>query len=87
MSLNTAFLLMAQYNGLAIIPLDVVCKDYFRLTPDRFLRKVAEGKIKIPVVRLGDTQKAAKGIHLKDLAAYLDERREAAAKECAAINS
>ena len=32
---NTAFLLMAQYGGAAIIPLEVVCRDYFRhLTVD-----------------------------------------------------
>jgi hypothetical protein len=28
------------------------------------------------------SQKAAKGVHLSDLAAYLDERRAAAIKEC-----
>jgi hypothetical protein len=28
------------------------------------------------------SQKAAKGVHLTDLAAYLDERRAAAVKEC-----
>ena len=27
--MNTAFLLMAQYNGQAIIPLANVCADYF----------------------------------------------------------
>ncbi len=27
--MNTAFLLMAQYNGSAIIPVEKVCKDYF----------------------------------------------------------
>lgn len=30
MSFNTAFLLMAQYNGKAIIPLDQVRRDFFR---------------------------------------------------------
>lgn len=29
MTLNTAFLLMAQYNGKAIIPLADLCRDYF----------------------------------------------------------
>lgn len=32
--MNTAFLLMAQYSGAAVIPIDRVCKDYFsHLTP------------------------------------------------------
>ena len=25
---NTMFLLMAQYNGAAVVPLDVVCRDF-----------------------------------------------------------
>jgi hypothetical protein len=29
MTLNTVFLLMAQYNGKIIIPLADVCRDYF----------------------------------------------------------
>ena len=34
--MNTLFLLMAQYNGLAIVPLERVCNDYFQhLTPAR----------------------------------------------------
>lgn len=85
--MNTAFLLMAQYNGQAVIPLDNVCADYFsHLTPEMFQRKVLAGKIRIPIVRLEPSQKAAKGVHLADLAAYLDQQRAAAVKECAQLN-
>jgi hypothetical protein len=81
--MNTAFLLMAQYNGAAIIPVETVCRDYFsHLTVDKFVRKVSTGEIRIPLVRMEASQKAAKGVHLTDLAAYLDERRAAAVKEC-----
>jgi len=81
--MNTAFLLMAQYNGAAVIPLDQVCRDYFsHLTPVQFSRKATEGDIDLPVVRIEGSQKAAKGIHLGDLAAYIDARRAAAKKEC-----
>ncbi|HLK83549.1 MAG TPA: pyocin activator PrtN family protein [Xanthobacteraceae bacterium] len=81
--MNTAFLLMAQYNGAAIIPVETVCRDYFsHLTVDKFVRKVSAGEIRIPLVRMEASQKAAKGVHLTDLAAYLDERRAAAVKEC-----
>lgn len=80
--MNTVFLLMAQYNGQAIIPLDRVCRDYFtHLTPDMFQRKALAGQIKIPITRMESSQKSAKGIHLQDLAAYLDEQRAAAIKE------
>lgn len=80
--MNTAFLLMAQYNGQAIIPLERVCSDYFsHLTPDKLQRKVAAGEVDLPVVRIEGSQKAAKGVHLTDLAAYLDEQRRKAIAE------
>ncbi len=85
--MNTAFILMAQYNGRAIIPLDQVCKDYFtHLTSDMFQRKVLAGQIKIPITRLESSQKSAKGIHIADLAAYLDHQRAAAVKEHIQLN-
>jgi len=81
--MNTAFLLLAQYNGAAVIPLDLVCRDYFQhLTPVQFMRKSTEGKIDLPVVMIEHSQKAARGVHLQDLAAYIDKRRAAAQKEC-----
>jgi Pyocin activator protein PrtN len=81
-TLNTAFLLMAQYNGKAVIPVEDVCRDYFsHLDVGKFIRKVNEGNLKIPMVRMEDSLKCAKGIHLQDLADYLDERRAEAKKE------
>lgn len=78
---------MAQYNGLTIIPLNQVCKDYFtHLTTDMFQRKVMAGQIRIPITRLESSQKSAKGVHITDLAAYLDSQREAAVKECNQLN-
>ncbi|RFB80438.1 pyocin activator PrtN family protein [Methylovirgula sp. 4M-Z18] len=81
--MNTAFLLMAQYNGQVIIPVEIVCRDYFRhLTVEKFLRKVMSGEISLPIVRIETSQKSARGIHLQDLAAWLDVRHAAALKEC-----
>lgn len=81
--MNTAFLLMAQYNSQAVIPVDKVVQDYFpHLSIDKFIRKVSLGDINIPMIRIeAGTQKSAKGIHINDLATYLDTRREAAVKE------
>lgn len=81
--MNTAFLLMAQYNAQAVIPVASVVRDYFpHLTTENFLRKVAMGDIKIPLVRIEPgSQKGARGVHLTDLAQYLDDRRAAAVKE------
>ena len=80
--MKTAFLLMAQYEGKAIIPIDQVCHDYFfHLTPNKLIRKISAGEIALPLVRIEDSQKCAKGIHLNDLAQYLDRRTEAARRE------
>lgn len=82
-TLNTAFLLMAQYGGKAVIPVEDICRDYFsHLDPAKFVRKVGAGEIGIPMVRMENSQKCAKGVHLQDLADYLDARRAAALKEC-----
>lgn len=82
-AMNTFFLLMAQYNGKAVIPIEDVCRDYFsHLTPTILVRKISSGELKLPLVRMELSQKAAKGVHLQDLASYIDERAEAARREC-----
>lgn len=80
--MNTAFLLMAQYNGAAIIPLERVCADYFsHLTPEKMKLKVAKGEIDLPLVPIEGSQKSARGVHLNDLAAYLDAQHAKAKSE------
>ncbi|WP_055128909.1 pyocin activator PrtN family protein [Pseudomonas mediterranea] len=80
--MNTLFLLIAQYEGQAVIPLARVCEDYMHLSVEKFKRKQLDGEIDSPVVRMGaKSQKAALGIHLKDLADYIDRQRSKATKE------
>jgi hypothetical protein len=75
--MDTRFLLMAQYSGKVVIPADSVCKDYFpHLTSAKFIRKINDGNLALPLVRIEQSQKSAKGVHLLDLAKYLDTRRE-----------
>lgn len=81
--MKTAFLLMAQYEAQAVVPIDAVCRDYFApLTVASLLRKISAGEIRLPLVRMEASQKCAKGVHVEDLAAYIDARRAAALKEC-----
>src|ERR1035438_8936195 len=55
----TLFLLMAQYQGRTVIPLDEVCRDFFgHLTVEKLLRKVLRGDIALPIVRIETSQKA-----------------------------
>ncbi|MBD9599224.1 pyocin activator PrtN family protein [Pseudomonas sp. PDM10] len=80
--MNTLFLLMAQYNGQAVIPLERVCADYMNLTLVKFKQKRLSGEIDIPITRLGaNSQKAGLGVHIKDLAEYIDKQRESAIRE------
>ncbi len=79
----TLFLLMTQYNGQTVVPLDRVCRDFFgHLTVEKLLRKALRGDIALPIVRIETSQKAQCGVHLSDLADYIDKRRAAAVKEC-----
>jgi hypothetical protein len=86
--MNTTFLLMAQYDGRAVIPIEQVCRDYFsHLTTPKLVRKISAGEIAIPLVRIEASQKCAKGVHLTDLASYLDARVEAARREMIALTT
>ncbi|WP_180541406.1 pyocin activator PrtN family protein [Nevskia soli] len=81
--MKTVFLLMAQYDAQAVLPIDVVCRDYFApLTVPTLVRKISAGEIALPLVRMETSQKCAKGVHVEDLAKYIDARRAAAVKEC-----
>jgi len=73
---------MAQYDGQAVIPIEWVCRDFLGLSVDKFKRKRLMGEIDLPVMRLGaNSQKANLGVHLEDLAAYIDRQRDAAIRE------
>jgi hypothetical protein len=79
----TVFLLMAQYHGKAVISVDEICRDYFpHLDSAKFVRKVGAGDIVIPMIRMEASQKTAKGVHINDLADYIDRQADAARKEC-----
>lgn len=85
--MTTVFILMAQYGAMAIVPAELVCRDYFsHLTVAQFVRKVNAGEIALPLVRMEGSQKSAKGVHVEDLARWIDTRRAAAVKECEQLN-
>lgn len=86
--MNTLFLLMAQFDGRPVVPADEVCRAFFApLTTPVFLRKVGSGEINLPLLRMEKSQKGAKMVDLRDLAAFLDERREAATREARALRA
>lgn len=84
--MDTIWMLMARYQGQPIIPVDRVVADFFpHLTPIKFLRKIGDGKLPLPLVRMEASQKSAKGVGLVELAQYLDDRMEEAKKEFAQL--
>ena len=75
--MDTRFMLMARYDAKPIIPLEQVRKDFFaHLSYQNFQRKLQDYAIPLPVVSMEPSQKSQKGVHLADLAKYLDKRRE-----------
>ena len=66
-----------------MISVDEICRDYFpHLDSGKFIRKVGAGDIAIPMIRMEASQKTAKGVHVNDLADYIDRQADAARKEC-----
>ena len=43
--MQTVFLLMAKYDGAAVIPLPFVCDYFSHLAPEKLERKILAGKI------------------------------------------
>lgn len=82
LEMDTRFLLMARYDAIPVIPLERVRKDFFpHLSQPHFLRKLNDHAIPLPVIFIEPSQKSQRGVHLEDLAKYLDLRREAALKD------
>lgn len=80
--MDTAIMMMAMYNAQAIIDSETVARDWFKLSVGKFHEKIRSGEIRIPLVLMEEeSQKCAKGVHLMDLAEYVDTRRAAAEKE------
>ena len=85
--MDTMLMLMARYDAAPILMIETICKDFFHhLTGEKFLRKLADGSIKLPLIQIEGSQKSAKGVDLRDFAAYYDERREAGQRQFQQLN-
>lgn len=80
--MNTALLIASRYDGMPLLPLELVCKDFFtHLTPEKLCRKISDGSIALPIVKLEASQKSARAVHVQDLANYIDNQRQIALSE------
>jgi hypothetical protein len=74
---STLFFLMGRHACRAVIPADEVIRDYFpHLEMKTFLRKCDDGSIELPLMRAERSQQSARGVHIQDLANYIDRQRE-----------
>ena len=77
--MNTVMMLMVAYNGRPDLDAKTVAENHFNLTEGKFLKKVKNQEIGLPVIRLEDTsQKARRIVMLADLASYLDKKADEA---------
>lgn len=84
--MNTVFLLMAEFNS-PTIPLSQIAERYLGMKPETANKKANAGDLPIPSFRLDDGQKAPRIVHVKDLADYIDQKREEAKKELELMHS
>ncbi|MBB4395605.1 hypothetical protein GGD62_004724 [Bradyrhizobium sp. ERR14] len=67
---------MGQYGSRAVIPIEDVRRDYFpHLNSVSFVRRCEGGIIPLRVMRADKSQKSARGVHIQDLANYIDGQR------------
>jgi len=82
--MNTAFMLMAKYDGNPLIDIEDVRRDFFsELSLATFVRRLDSRDIPLPYVRMNATQKGRKTISLADLASFIDERIKVSKREMA----
>jgi hypothetical protein len=86
---KTSFILLAQYNGSAIVPIETVQRDYFpHIGVEKLVAKMVRGEIALPLVRIEPrSKKSSRSVHVDDLACWIDARREAAMKELRAVTT
>ncbi|MEP4194115.1 MAG: pyocin activator PrtN family protein [Aliishimia sp.] len=78
--MNTAFMIMSQYGAKPIIPAEIVARDFFGLSKSKFFEMVKRKEISLPIIRMSDSQKSPRGVHVMDLVEYIDTRRDKANK-------
>jgi excisionase family DNA binding protein len=75
---KTVFFLMAMYET-PVVSAKAVHRDFFsHLSFAGFLREVRAGQIPLPLLGVGGDAEVPHGVHVTDLAAYIDAERAAA---------
>lgn len=84
--MKTLFLLQAEFDGRAEVPLTEIAESHLGMKPRRAVDLAGVQKLPFPVHRLG-TRKSPWMVSLLDLAAYIDEKRAEARDEWDRMNA
>lgn len=77
--MSTLWLLLGMYEGRPFVTATEITRDFFQhLSAEKFIRKVDAGEIDIPLMRIEESTKATRGVDIRDLATYLDKKRDSA---------
>lgn len=75
--MDTLSLLAARFENRVILPIDLIREEYFpHLNIKMLIEKLKSGQITLPTIRMDESHKCTLGVHIKDLATYLDQKRE-----------
>jgi len=84
---HTLWMLMAEFNGRGVVPLDE-CKTYLGYaTTEEANRAAVDNKLPVPAFRIRDSKRSPRHVHLSDLAEHIDQAREKAARDWRATNN
>lgn len=84
--MNTSFALLARY-GSNTIDLKYVCEEFFGIKINTAMQRAKIGSFPIPTFSLTDSKRCPTLVKVDDLAAYIDEKYEAARDEWNSVNS
>lgn len=82
--MNTSFLLLAEFET-TLIPLSGIAEKYLGMKPSTAENKARTGELPFPTLRIGESQKSPRMVHVEDLAAFIDRRRKEAQEEHAKL--
>ncbi len=74
--MKTAFMLMAQFDGKAVVQLEDICKEFFNMSKAVALTKAKHATLPVPAYRASDSNKAPWLVNISDLAEHLDKMRD-----------
>ncbi len=78
--------LIARSNGRALVPVEGGCRVFLSyLTITHLVEKASIGQIKLTLIYVEPSERAANGIHVQDMADYTNARKKVAQGEMEAF--